>query len=116
MKDIQDFLKQNNTGANWTKALRSALIPYFGWNRAGKVTDTILPGILNDFRKMLKNSLTGTLVREEYTIDENGVVLELRGHLGLTAGKIAYYLDEVRVNGNPVRLNDNPVGKAEIEI
>lgn len=116
MKDITDFLAQKAGRPDWTIALQSALIPYFGMQRAGQVAATILPGILNDFRKMLAGSLAGTMVKEEYTIDENGVVLELRGHMGLTAKKVAHYLDEVRVNGKTVRLNDRPAGEAGIEI
>lgn len=116
MKDINNFLKQNSAQPDWTNALRAALIPYFGMQRARQVTNNILPGILNDFRKMLAASLAGTVVREEYTIDENGVVLELRGHMGLTSKKIGHYLDEVRVNGRTVRLNEKPAGKAGIEI
>ena len=63
----------------WTQGLIGALIPYYGLNGSAKIASVILPGILKDFRKCLKDIPVGSEIREEYTVDDGKVTVALVG-------------------------------------
>ncbi len=90
---------------SWTQSLIGALIPYYGLNGSAKITSVILPGILKDFRKCLKDAQIGSEIKEEYTVDDGKVTIRLVGSRRMKNGSAANVLHEVFVNDEAVALN-----------
>ena len=63
----------------WMAALNEELAKVYGEKEALRVSVTVLPGILGDFRRMLEASLPGTAVREEYRMEDGRITLYLEG-------------------------------------
>lgn len=89
----------------WTQSLIGALIPYYGLNGSAKIASVILPGVLKDFRKCLKEAPVGSEIREEYTVDDGKVTIGLVGSRRMQKGAAANVLHEVYVNEEAVAIN-----------
>lgn len=89
----------------WTQSLIGALVPYYGLNGSARIASVILPGILKDFRKCLKEASVGKEISEEYTVDDGKVTLCLTGSRRMKNGHTANVLQELFVNGEPVEIN-----------
>ncbi|MBE6009868.1 MAG: hypothetical protein E7236_04370 [Lachnospiraceae bacterium] len=89
----------------WTQSLIGAMIPYYGLNGSAKIASVILPGILKDFRKCLKDAAVGAEIKEEYTVDDGKVTIRLVGSRRMQKGAAANVLHEVYVNEEAVVIN-----------
>ena len=100
----------------WTQSLIGALIPYYGLNGAARISSVILPGILKDFRKCLKEADTGVEIVEEYTVDDGKATIGLTGSRRMKKGRIANVLHALTVNGEPVAIGGELRQEDGIEI
>ena len=64
---------------SWLKALQDELCTVYGAQEGLRVSFTVVPGILADFRKMLEKAAEGEAVREEYRMEDGRMYLVLEG-------------------------------------
>ena len=62
------------------EAVRIKIAERYGEKRASYITTLLMPMILSDFYKMLKDAKPKLPVKEEYHLDDNSSIIELMGY------------------------------------
>lgn len=76
----------------------SGLSTIYGINEGLRMAGIVVPGIINDFEEMVKKAAEGTIVKEEYRLEDGRAVIFISGK-GIRNGSI--YYENVRVVSSP---------------
>ena len=71
--------KEGKIQSDWMKSLQEELGRVYGTQEGMRISWTVMPGILADFRKMLDKAPAGRTVREEYRMEDGRISLRLEG-------------------------------------
>ncbi|MGN8635320.1 hypothetical protein ACTNEM_02025 [Eubacterium pyruvativorans] len=103
-------------GRNWMEQLADEFGRMYGKAQGRKIQNTVMPGIMADFRRELDRSLPGTLCQQRYTMEEGGAALTMEGYRETAGGVPVRIVTAVTMNGRRIPLTDIMTGEAGLRI